>query len=248
MTQTPEIAVYGGFGSNDYQVDKMCEQISDDTGCEARGISFERALQNSERAADLLHERQTVTHSAGAMAVAMTMARFPEVAPTSLLAVAPPYPVPAWQLIWRARQILENEVRTSRHDREVALANVRQTGALGRELVLHARGNFGEIPAIARFNAFKFGNSLVNRGIATQLAFMDEDEFFSPNAVKFRNYFRNADPRLDVLQIPGYHCEFAQNPRRALGNIATARALTIEETIPDLASRAAYDVTRLAPA
>lgn len=247
MAQTPDIAVYGGFGSNDYQVNKMCEQISDYTGCEAEGMSFDGAIGDPERAAELLHDHRVVTHSAGAMAVSMAMTAYPDATPENVLAIAPPYPVPAWKLIWRARQILGNEFHASRHDRDLAFANIKQTGALTRELVQHARGNFGEIPAISRFNVFQFGSQLAERGIDTQVAFMEDDEFFSPKAPKFRHYLGAVDQRIEVMQIPGYHCEFAQNPRRALGNIAIAQAITNEPAAPDLASLPMVRLPALAP-
>ena len=223
MKQIAEIGfISGGFGSNDYQVNKVCEKLSNDRGYEHRGLSFRAHIANPEKAAELIDGATVITHSAGALALSRTVRHYPKVTPRQVTMVAPPIPDSSYRLVLKTQKIAQNEFADSCRDRSALRHNTSHAAATVRELGRHAWGNFGMIPHIARFDSVYFGSELAERNIMTEVVFGDQDEFFSPYSVSFRTAMQRRSPKLDVKIIESRHCDFVLNPQAALAKIALA--------------------------
>lgn len=205
--------VVGGFASDRRQIDSVSRQLSEYYGQDVVGINFREARQNPERLAHFISEKDVITHSAGFVAV-QNVLRDWSTRPLSITAIAPPIPEGIGYLIWRgfrmgsAAKVLPDGVSS-------------RLGSAKKELLYHAKTNFGALPLISRFNAFDAARWDEDHDIDTTMAVMSDDRLFP--SVQYADDIVGRNAR--VISLHGEHLRFSYEPVQVMSEIALAQTV-----------------------
>lgn len=199
--------VVGGFASDIHQVHTVCEKLSDYYNEEVVGMNFREARQYPKRLADFISEKEVITHSAGFVAVQSALREW-SAKPLSITAIAPPIPESIGHLIWRGFRMGSSGVTD-------------RLSSLRDELVFHAKGNFGALPLISRFNALDAAVWDVDHDIDTTVAVMSQDKLFP--SVRYADDVMGRNLR--VIGLHGEHLRFSHEPVDVMSEIALARTV-----------------------
>lgn len=207
--------VVGGFASDRRQIDTVSRQLSEYYDEDVIGINFREARQNPERLAHFISEKEVITHSAGFVAVQNVLREWSS-KPLSITAIAPPIPEGIGYLIWRgfrmgsAAKVLPDGVSS-------------RLGSAKKELLYHAKANFGALPLISRFNALDAALWDKDHDIDTTVAVMSQDKLFPSFQYADEVLGRN----LKVVSLHGEHLRFSYEPVQVLTEIALVESMRL---------------------
>ncbi len=194
--------VVGGFASSERQISDVALALATHCDQEFCGISFRRAMNNRGELERLVRRAKVWTHSAGMMAICGT-------SPAEITAFAPPVPTSLHALIAKATQSGWDLVGSQL----IAHGDYRGAGACIKgfttELGGHLYDNMRHLGQIALHDALKTGVAAREAGIATGMAFMQDDRLFRPG-VDAQEMARRGG--VTVVVIPGHHETFVRLP------------------------------------
>jgi hypothetical protein len=204
-----KILYIGGVGSHARQVDAIGDALMAHYGMNVVGMSLRDARRDPALVARLAQGNLVITHSAG-----MTM--LGDTIPREVIAIAPPLPAHAFQLVWRS--VLKTiDLYKSRHEAPERGQKIRAYHAGSFvEHVTQPHHTLGHVPKVVPFDAARQAVLLVSRGVSVTLGFMENDRLY-PRSSDHHNV--EIAKRHGVIvhdDLLGHHDEFVLYPLEVL--------------------------------
>lgn len=201
------VVFIGGFGNGRGNVERVASALTayyDDVD----PFTFSRAISNPDTIRKATRNVNTVTHSAGMLALVGT-------SPDRIDAFDPPLPTTRLKIIGKAGF---NTVRV--HMPGIGIRSTKDFAAISgydrssiAELAVHPARNFGNLGAIARFDAVDSAIAARKNGIKVALGYMNGDKYFQLS--EEREAAANAG-QVNVVRLPGIHDELVIRPAETL--------------------------------
>jgi hypothetical protein len=207
-----KIIYIGGVGSYSRQVDGISKELAAHYKKEVIGLSLRTARQDPLRVAQLVQSNLVITHSAG-------MTVLGDTAPSEVIAIAPPLPALAYELIWRSllKTVELYKSRRESHERQQKI-RLYHSGSL-IEHVTQPHHNIGHLPHIVRFDAAHQAVVFAARGAKVTLGFMDNDMLY-PRSSEHHNVITAKQHGVIVQDnLLGHHDEFVLYPLDVLAQL-----------------------------
>lgn len=206
--------IVGGFASNERQMNRVAEHLSEFYDEDVEAMSFRAAMNEPVKLEQFVRGATVFTHSAGMLAVQHTN-------PHEIVAIAPPVPTPVRSLILRAGY--------SAYDRAVQARGKKgklttgQAFEFGKEIALHSNANLGRLGMISTFNAIEVGIAAKEAGIEADIAFMSEDRLFQLSDAQYR---KASEAGLSLMSIHGGHEQFTLEPSEVIAEYDAIKNLS----------------------
>lgn len=207
-----KIIYIGGVGSHDRQVDAISRELASHYKQDVIGLSLRTARQEPVKVARLIQGNLVLTHSAG-----MTM--LGDTSPKEVIAVAPPLPTPAYELIVRSffKTVELYKSRRESHERRQKIRDYHNGSII--EHATRPQHNIGHLPRIIGFDAAHQAVTLVTRGAKVTLGFMENDILY-PHSSEYHNVMTAKQHGVVVHDnLLGHHDEFVLYPVDVLAQL-----------------------------
>lgn len=217
-----EMVLMGGFASSKRQIETVAADMSTHLGRDILGMPLVKALRDPESAAEVLHDREVITHSAGAYATYLTMNLYPQCRPESVTFVAAPVPTSRTLLLRRSPLVATNLALESLRHPATMRQNVLNAGKVVDELLRFHRDYYGAFTPISQFDSFEAAYELGKGGTAVEQVFMEHDELFPFTA--------DIEARVESLELSahvmkGQHADLLISPSRFLKKFEQKRKI-----------------------
>jgi hypothetical protein len=207
-----KIIYIGGVGSHNRQVDVISRELSDYYKKDVIGLTLRAARQDPVRVARLVQDNLVVTHSAG-------MTVLGDTAPSEVIAIAPPLPALAYELILRSlsKTVELYKSRRESYERQQKIRLYHSGSVL--EHITQPQHNVGHLPRIVQFDAAHQAVAFVTRGTKVTLGFMDNDMLY-PRSGEHHNVITAEQHGVVVHNnLLGHHDEFVLYPLDVLAQL-----------------------------
>jgi len=207
-----KIIYIGGVGSHDRQVNAISSELAAHYQKDVVGLPLRAARQDPVGVARLVQGNLVLTHSAGMTMLADTF-------PKEVIAIAPPLPALAYELILRSFIKTSGlyKSRSESHERRQKI-RLYHSGSI-IEHITKPQHNIGHLPRIVGFDAAHQAVTLVTRGAKVTLGFMENDMLY-PHSSGYHNVMTAKQHGVIIHDnLLGHHDEFVLYPVDVLAQL-----------------------------
>jgi hypothetical protein len=206
------IIYIGGVGSHTRQIDDISRELAAYYKKDVIGLTLRAARQDPAKVARLVHNNLVITHSAGVTVLGDT-------APSEVIAIAPPLPAMAYELVWRSllKTIELYKSRRESYERQQKIRLYHSGSFI--EHITRPHHNIGHLPRIVGFDAAHQAVTFVTRGTKVTLGFMENDVLY-PRSSEYHNVITAKEHGVVVHDnLLGHHDEFVLYPLDVLAQL-----------------------------